>query len=343
MDLSPEDNIKKSNVSFFEDITRHENLLHFCKDIKRTKSDDCESEKGVPLEIQLNRMLISKASPKITLSKYIALTSDKHEKYPDVFEQEACLIFLQILKGLEYLLSKGIEIQSVDSNSIFLRNVYKGVLHQETSINIPGHDERIKKSSDTMRNSRCNDCPTVLVASLPGLAESAEADQLDALEEKLLYESGCVLFELFHSTQHVNLRENRKLRNYDQLPRLPIRTNEHQALQIVADYLLCSKPGHHTLRQTIQFLEVVAFCPNEVYNIPEQQLDVLVSKWRNRRCVDIVTSILKRVSLVALASSLASGGKDNMGLTRDVILECQFLAGVSLEDIVNVYRILEGR
>lgn len=336
----------------------HENLLHICQDIRSNGNDEEESNNDVPHDIHVKRMLVSKVTPKIGLSKYLALTMDKHARDADSYEKEACLIVLQILKGLEHLAQHGLMVESIDTGLVLLSDIQRGVLSPNYSNN----------------NSEVLGCPIAMYLALPGSVKSQAKDQSssespesrskvesesvelsntesskdmqakktaennDVKEARLTAEQSkeliALIFDVFHASHLLDdgLEEDNK--SILEVPKLPVKSMYSELLQVVIERLFHN--ASTSITRLIKEFQIIAFCPMLMQEHSLSELNLVWNKWRTRRCVDMVTDILKKYSLISLASGLASGGTNNMGLARNCVLECQFLSNVTAEEIAEI-------
>lgn len=344
----------------------HENLLHICQDIRRNGEDDEESSDEVPRDIHVKRMLVSKVTPKMSLSKYLALTMDKHGRDPDGYEKEACLILLQILKGLGHLGSHGLMVQNIDSESVLLSDMHRGVMSPNLSDHLNNNVEVLG-------------CPIAMYLALPGFLEGLtkvkgeecnkgeeakgdsssisrsdttpleSADQksnvksfagIDGIAKTKLSKERCkelivLIFDIFHASHLLDDGIDSGIKSMPlEMPKIPVKSVYSSRLQEVIDELLnCETVSIHRL---IRKFQVLSFCPFLMEQRNRDEIHLVWNKWRNRRCVDMVTDILKKYSLISLASGLASGGTNSMGLARNCVLECQFLSNVSAEELTAI-------
>ena len=364
------------------DVTMHENLLHICQDIHHNANTDEENSDEVPHDIHVKRMLVSKVTPKMSLNKYLALTMDRHARDPESYEKEACLLILQILKGLGHLGKHGLIVDSIDSESVLLSDIHRGVLSPNFSNN-----------SNNNNNSEVLGCPIAMYLALPGLLASSQEARCQAADENSNTEQKAdsndikvsksskevpdaekeiveldsksaetgkalsdysvqgkekknselnrdhsrqlvsLIFHVFHASHLLgdDLEEGSK--SMDEVPMLPVKSMYSDRLQGIVDKLFRNESTG--IADLIRELQIVSFCPLFMENFAREELLVVLNKWRNRRCVDMVTDILKKYSLISLASGLASGGTNSMGLARNCVLECQFLSSVTAQEIAN--------
>eukprot|EP00794_Sanderia_malayensis_P002458 gene2458-2831_t len=461
-----QDQYEPSLDASLPELSSHEHLLHICKDISsenRTAED--VSKTGVPQDIHVKRMLISKTTPRMSLSKYLSSNLDAHDRDPEGYENEACLILLQILKGLRHLLERNCYIEDLNCDVVLLTDMKKGEFvdvgggrergkscptvlclalphllktcadvkgqGQEVksqSLNVKGQISDLQSPQELMANrnadgdgnakvkshyseiailspdvkaqtgeigvlqlaadclgsvstgarsqSKCNEAMEVKVhesieerkVSDEDLGQNgttqvahccSDTREIPADLKKNLIE---LIFELFHSSLHVgkmtaldNCSGDGGINYATTAPELPVKSIYSKRMQFVVDKLLttlnerpesAATQSTATIEQLVKYLELIAFCPPlATESISEERAELLIRKWRNRRCVEIVTGILKKCSLVALANGLASragfGGKGHMGLSRDCVLECQFLANKAvLNGVQDVFSIL---
>lgn len=349
-------------------------------------------------------MLVSKCTPRMTLAKYLSLTMDKHARDPESYEREACLILLQLLKGLGHLRENGVMLEGIDCETVLLADVYSGVLspnyinnnnEEDDALSCPNamclampglvkncvgaknQDSKCQKGQsevemneghmstdgvkgeerstagvkgDSGLSSRLQSEVNSLVekvqvhVSAHSSSDEREKEQTTKLllSQEISRELCALIFDLFHSPQNLEGDlpvANRTSGNESSLPRMPVRSQYSQRLQLVIDHLCITKDDGCDIFKLIDYLQVISFCPVLVDDVDDNELILLLDKWRNRRCVDMVTDILKKYSLISLAQGLASGGKENMGLARNCVLECQFLSSMSTEgmrDIVSI-------
>ncbi|XP_065063735.1 uncharacterized protein LOC135690187 [Rhopilema esculentum] len=367
-----------------QELTRHENLLHICQDIVRSRDDDEGATDEVPHDIHVNRMLVSKCTPRMGLSKYLAMTMDKHARDPERFEKEACLILLQVLKGLCHLGRSGVMVDSISCESILLTEVNKGVLspnfvnnnngevlgcptvmfvalpglmknildngtREKASIGVQSKDESctdgLKDNSEVSRSKDKSD----IQSSKDNIGSNEACDSCNdgkqvKLDAVLCREFVNLIFEVFHASHLLNddfsLEEEEK--DLLEVPKLPVKSQYSQRLQPVIDRLSSPNSEFISIERLIKEFQVIAFCPVLMGRVEQEELILLLDKWRNRRCVDMVSDILKKHSLISLASGLASGGTNSMGLARNCVLECQFLGDAITEEIASIVSYIEG-
>ena len=440
-----------------QELSYHENLLHICRDIERNQSSGA-TKNGEPVtpDIHVDRMLLSKCAPKITLSKYLSSTLDKHNKDAESYEREACFILLQIFKGLEHLSKRGYCITDIDCDSVLLADVRRGVLtssgvnnnnseeqrscptalclalpglltkleevksHSSTEVKdrlsstevkshlsagvkdrlssteVKSHSSaeveglvstevRDRLSSTEVKSQLSNEVkaqfPEVesndLVAEVKGHSSAEVKDDLSAedgkghsldkvnkaienygdnnlekegelkpnrpvymkhLSKDFLKNISVLVQQLFHCSEDEDVTFDSYQGQSPNYPTLPAKSIYSRRLQLLVKRLLTS--DNLDLGYLVKLMEVVIFCPVQVDHISEEHVAVLLQKWRNRRCVDIVTDILRKYSLISLANGLAFGGKDKKGLSRDTVLECQFLAHANMAEMENILRTL---
>ena len=362
------------------DVTMHENLLHICQDIRHNGNNDEDNSDEVPHDIHVKRMLVSKVTPKMSLAKYLALTMDKHSKDPDSYEKEASLIILQILKGLGYLGSHGLMVDSIASESVLLSDIHRGVLSPNFNNNnnnnevlgcpiamylaLPGllkrsqevrgqgdsessdvgskgegdnnmvseNDRKLLDAEERVADSVGNNTKSE-IASSNQVVESDEKTNVK-LDKEHCRELISLIFDVFHASHLLDDSLEEGGKSINEVPMLPVKSVYSDRLQRVIDKLFHSEAIG--VEELIRELQVISFCPFLMEKIEREELLIFLSKWRNRRCVDMVTDILKKYSLISLASGLASGGTNSMGLARSCVLECQFLSSVTALEIVDI-------
>ena len=348
----------------------------------RSRDDDEGATDEVPHDIHVNRMLVSKCTPRMGLSKYLAMTMDKHARDPETFEKEACLILLQVLKGLCHLGRSGVMVDSISCESILLTDVNKGVLSSNYVNN---------------NNGEVLGCPTVMYVALPGLmknilgndtkekigvqskderctdgskdssevSRSKDKSDIQSLKDNIGSNEACdsrrdnkeveldavlcrefvnLVFEVFHASHLLNDDFNLEEKEKDllEVPKLPVKSQYSQRLQPLIDRLSSPYSEFISIENLLKQFQVIAFCPVLMGCVEKEELILLLDKWRNRRCVDMVSDILKKHSLISLASGLASGGTNSMGLARNCVLECQFLGDAKTAEIASIVSYIEG-
>ena len=340
------------------------------------------------------------------------------------YEREACLILLQLLKGLGHLRENGVMLEGIDCETVLLADVYSGVLSPNYVNNNNEEEEEALSCPNAMclampglvkncievksQDSKCQEDQTELdtddkpkinevhrstvgvkgegmsndgvkgeerstngvncdsglrdglqseenslvekvqvhvgAHSSPTQSEKEQAAKLP-LSKELSRELCGLIFDLFHSPHNLDGDlpiANRTSDNGSNLnaPKIPVRSQYSQRLQLVVDNLCLAKDDGTDINKLIDYLQVISFCPVLIDDVDDNELILLLDKWRNRRCVDMVTDILKKYSLISLAQGLASGGKENMGLARNCVLECQFLSSMTTEEIRDIVSIL---
>ena len=319
-------------------------------------------------------MLVSKVTPKMVLTKYLALTMDKHARDPESYEKEACLIILQILKGLSHLAQHGLMVDNIESESVLLSDIHRGVLSPNFNNN--------------NNNNEVLGCPIAMYLALPGLLKrndevkgqdggsnlgskvEGDAGKVSEIEErpddsgerldktedssgKCSDDSGVsfekaakkldkenskelisLIFDIFHASHLLDDGLEEGSKSIVEVPKLPLKSVYSDRMQKVIDKLFDKESI--SLEELVKDMQVISFCPLFMDNFDREELLVLLNKWRNKRCVDMVTDILKKYSLISLASGLAMGGTNSMGLARNCVLECQFLSNVTAQDIVGI-------
>ena len=368
------------------DVTMHENLLHICQDIRCNGNSQEENSDEVPHDIHVKRMLVSKVTPRMGLAKYLSLTMDRHARDPDSYEKEACLIILQILKGLGHLGKHGLMVDSIDSESILLSDVHRGVLsptfNSKTNNNndsevlgcpiamylalpgllkkcqgtklrdgdensnvkstVPTNDSKLESESNQTVVETIEELGTTVKKAVDGMSQSNLSCQAVQTSEEINVQLGkehskqlvSLIFDVFHASHLLDdgLEDGEK--SIDEALLLPVRSLYSNRIQRVVEKLLSSDSV--SVQELVREFQVISFCPLFVENIDREELLIMLNKWRNRRCVDMVTDILKKYSLISLASGLASGGTNSMGLARNCVLECQFLSRVTAQDIATI-------
>lgn len=301
----------------------HRNCLHICHTIEQKYASpiqDC-----IPKAIQIEYVYISPQTPKMSLSKYTSVTLEKHARYPEMFERETAMILLQIVKSIEHYYRNDVILDSVDSDNIFILN--------------SGDD------SVTLSPRRGpNKCPTVVLATLEGLGESSENNEEGPLKN-ICYQLAFLLLDLLHSPFHDELREAADITMLlETLPDLTIKSTYSRYLQYVINLLLSSECHRtKTLQELKVILGVILFGPAEICDHAEDDAVILINKWHNRRCVDMVTHILKEAPLIMY---YASGGNvssdtDNLkSIDQEIILECEFLSEVAPIEIYRISKLI---
>ena len=123
------------------------------------------------------------------------------------------------------------------------------------------------------------------------------------------------------------------------LPDLSIKSIYSRYLQSIIDKLL-GAPQHSlgSLDELCVTLETILFGPSDICERTEREAVALIQKWHNRRCVDMVTYILKEAPLLMLCAS-DHHGEEVEKLKRadqEILLECEFLSSVMPKDIYRV-------
>ena len=253
------------------------------------------------------------------LSEYVRMTEEKHNKQPDVYEREVATILLQIVKGILHIFKSGIFMTHLETENVFLLD--------------DGQDAPV---SSNLRE--VNRCPCVVIGLLPGIGNNFQKTEI-AAETNICHQLAFILYELLHSPYHDELREATDMTLLlATLPDLTIRSVYSRFLQYVANLLL-SPPtdGSKSLHDLKTILEVILFGPTDVCDVSETDSVTLIDKWHNRRCVDMVTHILKEVPLVMFVSN---SNEDRKRLNLEISLECEFLSDTTAGDIYRVSKML---
>lgn len=257
----------------------------------------------------------------MTLSRYVAMTMEKHTRYPELYERETALILLQIVKGVSHLLRKRVPLKSITTENVFILNT------GDTSVVLSP-----KKQP--------NKCPAVVVAYLPGLGDSWTSNSTSDNVTNICHQLAFLLYELLHSPYEEELRLiiNSPIL-FTTLPDLTIKSIYSRYLQSVIDKLLGSTT--HTfssLDELVLTLEVFLFGPTNISDHTEREAVSLIQKWHNRRCVDMVTHILKEAPLIMLCASEHQGQEIERIKTVDqeILLECEFLSSALPLDIFKI-------
>ena len=261
----------------------------------------------------------------MTLNKYIGLTLEKHARYPEIYEREAAMMLLQVVKGIQNLHTNNATITSIDSENVFILN------NGEPSVVLS--PRRVP-----------NKCPSVAVSVLPGLGDSfhssSETDAITSICHKLAF----LLFELLHSPYQDELSDAVDMSMLlATLPDLTIKSIYSRYLQYVINLLLGTSSHTKKSLEDLQIiLEIILFGPSDISEHSEEETIILINKWHNRRCVDMVTHILKEAPLIMLCASGPSAQdiEKIKSVDQEILLECEFLSYVSSADIYRVSKML---
>lgn len=257
----------------------------------------------------------------MALSRYVAMTMEKHTRYPELYERETALILLQVVKGVSHLMKKRVPLKSITPENVFILNT------GDPSIILSPRKEP-------------NKCPAVVVACLPGLGDNYTSTSSTDNVTTICHQLAFLLYQLLHSPYEEELRLiiNSPML-FTTLPDLTIKSIYSRYLQSVIDKLLGSTT--HTmssLDELMLTLEVFLFGPTNISDHSEREGVNLIQKWHNRRCVDMVTHILKEAPLIMLCASEHQGQEVERIKTVDqeILLECEFLSTVFPADIFRV-------
>lgn len=260
----------------------------------------------------------------MTLSKYISLTLEKHGRYPEIYEREVAMIMLQVVKGIQMLHSNDARVSSIESDNVFILN------NGEPSVVLSPRREP-------------NRCPAVAVAVLPGLGDCFQKTETDAVTS-ICHQLTFLLFELLHSPYQDELSDAVDMSMLvATLPDLTIKSIYSRYLQYVINVLLgTSSHTAKSLDDLQLILEIILFGPSDLSDHSEEETVVLINKWHNRRCVDMVTHILKEAPLIMLCASGPSAQDIDKikNVDQEILLECEFLSYVSAADIYRVSKML---
>ncbi|XP_065673303.1 uncharacterized protein LOC100200608 isoform X7 [Hydra vulgaris] len=294
------------NVDYIKS-TLHPNCLHVCHKIVQKHATP---QDGIPKTIQINSVYISPMIPKMTLSKYVSLTLEKHTLIPEAYERETAMILLQTVKGLQHLYKNNLQISSINCENIFILDT------GEHSVVLSPR-------------KKPNRCPSIIVGELPGM--NCLLPEKKSMITTVCHELAFVLYELLHCPYHDELRDAHDIPMLQAtLPTLTIKSIYTRYLQIVINFLVGSYMHTiKTLRDIRLMLEVLLFGPTEIDK--SASLD-LITKWQNRRCVDIVTHLLQATPIIMLTGT---SGKCTP-IDQEIILESEFLSEISPEEIQSI-------
>ncbi|XP_065640770.1 uncharacterized protein LOC100200608 isoform X3 [Hydra vulgaris] len=294
------------NVDYIKS-TLHPNCLHVCHKIVQKQ---VTPQDGIPKTIQINSVYISPMIPKMTLSKYVSLTLEKHTLIPEAYERESAMILLQAVKGLQHLYKNNLQISSINCENIFILDT------GEHSVVLSPR-------------KKPNRCPSIIVGELPGM--NCLLPEKKSMITTVCHELAFVLYELLHCPYHDELRDAHDIPMLQAtLPTLTIKSIYTRYLQIVINFLVGSYMHTiKTLRDIRLMLEVLLFGPTEIDK--SASLD-LITKWQNRRCVDIVTHLLQATPIIMLTGT---SGKCTP-IDQEIILESEFLSEISPEEIQSI-------
>ena len=257
----------------------------------------------------------------MTLAKYVATTIEKHTRYPEIYERETALILLQVVKGVTYQARKRNPLKSVSSENVFILN------NGESSVVLSPRRQP-------------NKCPSIVVGCLPGIGDSSSSIQTSDTITNLCNQMAFLLYELLHSPfeEELKLIVNSPML-FATLPDLTIKSTYSRYLQSIIDKLL-GTPKHNinSLDELRLTLEIILFGPTDICDHEEKEALTLIKKWHNRRCVDMVTHILKEAPLIMLCASEHHGQEVEKikRVDQEILLECEFLSSVLPADIYRV-------
>lgn len=256
----------------------------------------------------------------MTLSRYISSCVDKHARYPEIYERESALILLQIVKGIIHLVQKHAPLKSISAENIFLLDT-----SVEPTLPLSPMQRKIPK------------CPSVVVACLP---TTKLGNETTTSITNLCQQIAFLLYELLHSPfeEELKLIVNSPML-FATLPDLSIKSIYSRYLQSIIDKLL-GTPQHtvNSLDELRLTLEIILFGPSDICDHEEKEALELIKKWHNRRCVDMVSFILKEAPLIMLCAS-DHHGEEVEKLKRndqEIFLECEFLSSILPNDIYRV-------
>ena len=286
--------------------TLHRNCIHVCHVIYQDYSAPFQD--GIPRTVQVDSLYLSPQCPAMTLSKYISTTRHKHSRYSEVYEREVLMILLQVLKGVRHLHDNNTQVTSVEPSNIFL-------LHQDGGGGVYQPHKQLRV------------CPTVALSSFPRLSTQAHHNEV-----KLCHQMAFLVLDLLHCPYDDVIAE-------EMVVEVPVESSYSRHLQHVVDRML--EGGGLTSVESV--VEMVLFGPSDLGVDGEDETLGLINKWHSRRCVDMVTQILKRAPLVMLCTSQTNEQHlDKMkDVDQEVLLECEFLSNVTAQDIYRVSKMLE--
>ena len=257
------------------------------------------------------------------LSKYVSSTIEKHTRYPEIYERETALILLQVVKGVIHLVRKRAPIKTINSENIFILNT--------------GGTDPTAVISPTRQSPKC---PSVIVGCLPGIGDQSVSTSSTDVVTNLCHQIAFLLYELLHSPfeEELKLIVNSPML-FTTLPDLTIKSIYSRYLQSIIDKLL-GTPQHtiNSLDELRLTLEVILFGPSDICDHEEKEALNLIKKWHNRRCVDMVTYILKEAPLIMLCASEHHGQEVEKikRVDQEILLECEFLSTIMPADIYRV-------
>ena len=306
----------------FSKSTLHRNCLHACHIMQQDYSAPFQD--GIPKSIQIDCVYISTQCPKMTLSKYISLTLEKHARYPEIYEREAAMMLLQVVKGIQNLHANNAHVSSVESDNVFILN------NGEPSVVLSPRREP-------------NRCPSLAVSVLPGIGDCFQKTETDAITN-ICHQLAFLLFELMHSPYQDELSDAIDMSMLlATLPDLTIKSIYSRYLQYVINLLLGTSSHTTKSLEDLQIiLEIILFGPSDISEHSEEETIILINKWHNRRCVDMVTHILKEAPLIMLCASGPSAQdiEKIKNVDQEILLECEFLSYVCPADIYRVSKML---
>lgn len=290
--------------------------------IEQAYSSPCDD--GLPKAIQFDCVYISPQIPNMALSRYISLTLEKHARYPEIYEREIALIALQVVKGVQYLQQNGVALTSLGTENIFV---------------LKNGDQSVVLSPRRTPNK----CPAVAIAVLPGLGNGVEKIQNNQTTS-VCHQLAFILFELLHSPYHDELRDATDFSMLlATLPDLTIKSIYSRYFQYITNLLLESETHNNRSLDDLRLvLEVLLFGPTDICDHEEDDAVSLINKWLNRRCVDVVTHILKEASLnmSCMVGTTSSDVEKIKSVDQEVLLECEFLSAVTPHDIYRISKML---
>ncbi|XP_066924742.1 serine-rich adhesin for platelets-like isoform X2 [Clytia hemisphaerica] len=313
--------IQSASSSNLTTTTLHRNCLHICHVIEPTSPTPTNEQPSKSIES--NRAFISTQLPKMPLSKYVSSTIEKHTRYPEIYERETALILLQVVKGVLHLVRKRAPIKTVNAENIFILNT--------------GGSDPTAVISPTQQSPKC---PSVVVGCLPGIGDQSVSTSSTDVITNLCHQMAFLLYELLHSSfeEELKLIVNSPML-FTTLPDLTIKSIYSRYLQSIIDKLL-GTPQHtiNSLDELRLTLEVILFGPTDICDHEEKEALDLIKKWHNRRCVDMVTYILKEAPLIMLCASEHHGQEVEKikRVDQEILLECEFLSSIMPVDIYRV-------
>ncbi|XP_007906504.2 inactive tyrosine-protein kinase PEAK1 isoform X1 [Callorhinchus milii] len=298
------------------------------------KKDTCGS-RSTSSKLRSRVVVITREVPYQTVADYVQQSAPRHDKSPDIYERQVCLLLLQLCAGLDHLKPHHVTHCDLRLENLLLVRCRQGGCESDPTSS-PSHLARLIVSNFSQAKQKSQVVDPEILRDQSRLApEIITITQYKKCDE---FQTGILIYEMLHLPNPFEENPELKEKEYTRvdLPAIPKRSIYSQGLQQLAGLLLHPNPSERILISDAKvYLQCLLWGPrddllhtfNSCANIAQR--DAVLQNWLD----------LKRTLLMIKFAEKALDTECNVSL--EDWLCCQYLAFASVESLGRIVKLLQ--